>query len=221
MDRLDGKFKISCKCLVDLLVVDKLNGFAFTVLLNRWPFFCWATFSSRNVDTNSNFISFWLFCSSFSPTKSCMQTPFSSPECLKLHLIRHFCFLQPHQLHYICRAYVILAIEKQVSRLITVNYAFIECICIPLGTGSGMATPVSSLCCWKTEGWCCLFLLFLPSLLFKALLALKSHPWVRSAGDTDDTLKEYKQGGPQGWERREGRVLLVKGLMLMMWLMDC
>lgn len=98
----------------------------------------------------------------------------------------------------------------------TVNYAFIESICIPLGTGSGMVIPVSSLCCWKTEGWCCLFLLFLPSLLFKALLALKP-PTPSSERDTDDTLKEFKaeihsEQECDNWERREGRVLPVKGL---------
>lgn len=61
-----------------------------------------------------------------------------------------------------------------VSRLITMNYAFTKSICIPAGSGSGMVIPVSCLCCWKTEGLWCLFLLFLPSLLFKALLELKS-----------------------------------------------
>ena len=67
-----------------------------------------------------------------------------------------------------------LPLKTQVSRLITMNYAFTKSICIPAGTGSGMVIPVSSLCCWKTGGLWCLFLLFLPSLLFKALLALES-----------------------------------------------
>lgn len=66
------------------------------------------------------------------------------------------------------------ATETQVSRLITMNNAFTKSMCVPWGTGSGMVIPVSSLCCCKTEGLWCLFLLFLPALLFKALLALKS-----------------------------------------------
>lgn len=54
--------------------------------------------------------------------------------------------------------------QSQLSRLITMNYAFTKSICIPAGTGSGMVIPVSSLCFKKTEGLWCLFLLFLPSL---------------------------------------------------------
>lgn len=85
-----------------------------------------------------------------------------------------------------------------VSRLITMNYCFTKRICIPSGTGSGMVIPVSPLRCSKTEGLWCLFLLFLPSLLFKALLALKSPTpsSERGAQETQTTpLRSSKRRG--------------------------
>lgn len=88
------------------------------------------------------------------------------------------------------------------------NYAFTKSICIPSGTGSGMVIPVSSLCCCKTEGSWCLFLLFLPSLLFKALLALKSPTpsSERGAQETPTTpLRSSKKRGTQSKSATRGR----------------
>lgn len=64
-----------------------------------------------------------------------------------------------------------------------------------------MVIPVSSLCCWKTEGLWCLFLLFLPSLCViqssSGTRVTHTLQWARSAGKTDDTLKEFNYRSTQ------------------------
>lgn len=121
------------------------------------------------------------------------QTAFYRILTYKLLSIDKSTTQQPHQTTSIISV-------ATVSRLITMNYAFTKKICIPSGTGSGMVIPVSPLRCSKTEGLWCLFLLFLPSLLFKALLALKS-PTPSSERGAQET-----QTTPLRSSKRRGRV---------------
>lgn len=119
--------------------------------------------------------------------------------------------------------------QIQVSRLITMNYAFTKSICIPAGTGSGMVIPVSSLCFEKTEGLWCLFLLFLPS-----PSVIQSSPgtqvthtlqWARRAEESDETLKEFKKRSTQSesvirWRDKRMRWRWKRSYSFMMRLMD-
>lgn len=106
------------------------------------------------------------------------------------------------------------------------NYAFTKSICIPAGTGSGMVIPVFSL---LLEDWGLVVLIPFIS----PLSVIQSSPgtqvthtlqWARSAGESDDTLKEFKTRGTQsgsvirwGGERvrwwREGSYTIMMRLM--------
>lgn len=90
-----------------------------------------------------------------------------------------------------------LSIMK-LSKLITMKYDVTKSICIPSGTGSGMVIPVSSVCCWKTEGlWGFFSFLFLPSLSFcySKLSWHSSHPRPPVSEEfwRYDTLGEFKK----------------------------
>lgn len=130
------------------------------------------------------FLSFSALCNDYIFNTEKMKTKYREQFTLSIN----FYNIRVNLLLFIFFKSTHLSIMK-LSKLITMKYDVTKSICIPSGTGSGMVIPVSSVCCWKTEGLWGFFPFYFSPL---SLSVIQSFPgtqvthalqWAKSFGD--------------------------------------